>query len=436
MLPAVSLARTERGPSDEVCGFHAARKLTKSVRALLVGLLAASAFVVSSTISGEATASTPHVGSTCVQAAAFPYGSAVVGIAETHSGDGYWIVTNDGYVAACGDAPVPGSANHSECPDRRLAATPDGGGYYLVASDGGVFAFGDAAFQGSPGAIHLNSPVVGMAVDPTTGGYWLVATDGGIFAYDAPFLGSTGSMALNRPVTGMAAASDGTGYWLVASDGGVFAFGVPFLGSTGSIPLNRPVVGMAADAESRGYWLVASDGGIFSYRAPFYGSTGSIVLNRPIAGMEAAARVAADTASSAPTVECSPTGRRASTGRPCSPRRRRAQVTAVGDSIMVDYQDPLKIDIPGVTVDAAGRPPVDHRRIHSAGNEGRGTARARGDRRARHQRADHRRRLRHHDVDTRWRVTSGLRQCARRPSMAGPQQRSPRQGCRPLPQSR
>jgi hypothetical protein len=234
----------------------------------------------------EAAASEPHASPTCMQAADFPLGSAVVGMAAAPDDGGYWIVTNDGYVAACGDATYLGEQTTLNAPVVGIAATPDGGGYYLVASDGGIFTFGDARFQGSTGSIKLNKPVVGMAVDPVTGGYWLVASDGGIFAYNAPFLGSTGSITLNKPAVGMAAANNGSGYWLVAADGGIFAYGVPFWGSTGSIHLNQPVVGMAADAGSSGYWLVASDGGIFAYNAPFYGSTGSITLNKPVVGME------------------------------------------------------------------------------------------------------------------------------------------------------
>src|SRR5580698_1931871 len=120
--------------------------LAKGGYAVLVGLFAASSFLAMSTISGQATASVPHVGSTCVQAAAFPYGSAVAGIAEA-TGGGYWIVANDGYVAACGDAPYLGQQTALNSPIVGIAATPDGGGYYLVAADGGVFAFGDAEFQ-------------------------------------------------------------------------------------------------------------------------------------------------------------------------------------------------------------------------------------------------------------------------------------------------
>jgi subtilisin family serine protease len=204
---------------------------------------------------------------------------------------GYEMVASDGGVFSFGDAGFYGStgAIHLNSPIVGMAATPSGRGYWLVASDGGIFAFGDAGFYGSTGAIHLNSPIVGMAATPSGRGYWLVASDGGIFAFgDAPFRGSTGDIRLNQPIVGMAASASGAGYWLVARDGGIFAFGdAPFLGSTGAIHLNQPIVGMAA-SPSGGYWLVASDGGIFAFGAPFLGSTGAIKLNKPIVGMSAA----------------------------------------------------------------------------------------------------------------------------------------------------
>ena len=183
--------------------------------ALAVFVLATASSFVLSTTPGEAATSAPRVSGASTQTSQFPHSSAVVGIAATWDGDGYWIVTDSGYVAACGDAPYLGEQTTLNAPIVGIAPSPDGGGYYLVASDGGIFTFGDAQFQGSTGSIHLNEPVVGMAVDPVTGGYWLVATDGGIFAYKAPFLGSTGSMSLNKPVVGIAVTSDGSGYWLV-----------------------------------------------------------------------------------------------------------------------------------------------------------------------------------------------------------------------------
>jgi hypothetical protein len=42
-----------------------------------------------------------------------------------------------------------------------------------------------------------------------------------------------------------------------------------------------------------------------------------------------------------------------STTRPPGPGFNAGQVTAVGDSVMLDYQDPLKTAIPGINVDAA-----------------------------------------------------------------------------------
>ena len=238
--------------------------------ALAVVVLATLYSNVLSTTPGLAATSKPHVGATCAQAAEFPHGSAVVGIAETRDNGGYWIVTHDGYVAACGDAPYLGEQTTLNAPVVGIAATPDEGGYYLVASDGGVFTFGDAQFQGSTGSIQLNKPVVGMTVDPATWGYRLVATDGGIFAYNAPFYGSAGSIALNAPIVGMEATASGHGYRFIGADGGVFTYGT----------------------------------------SGFYGTP--VFAPPPM-----------------------------------------PQVTAVGDSIMLDYQDPLKTDVPGIDVDAA-----------------------------------------------------------------------------------
>ena len=169
-----------------------------------------------------------------------------------------------------------------------IAATPSGNGYWLVATDGGIFSFGDARFLGSTGGMRLNQPIVGIAANPTANGYWLAASDGGIFTFgDARFYGSTGGMRLNRPIVGIATTPTGRGYWLAASDGGIFSFGdARFYGSTGGMRLNRPIVGIATTPTGRGYWLAASDGGIFSFGdARFSGSTGGMRLTSPITGI-------------------------------------------------------------------------------------------------------------------------------------------------------
>ena len=141
-----------------------------------------------------------------------------------------------------------------------MAATPSGRGYWLVAADGGVFAFGDAGFFGSGGALRLVRPVVGMAVTPSGGGYWLVAADGGVFAFgDAGHLGSASGLTPASPVVGVAASPSGLGYRLVAADGGLFAFGdAAYLGRPDPALLRGGrAVGIAARAAG-GYWVVAS----------------------------------------------------------------------------------------------------------------------------------------------------------------------------------
>jgi hypothetical protein len=180
------------------------------------------------------------------------------GIASTPSNHGFWLLTEGGTVATCGDAAYfgepgvgIGSGNSIVFPDAvGIAATPDGKGYWVVARDGGIFAYGDAGFYGSMGGKSLNAPVIGIAATPDGKGYWLLSSDGGIFAFgDASFLGSMGGKPLNAPMVGIAANPDGSGYWTVAFDGGVFSFGgAPFEGSMGSQTLIAPILGIASRA--------------------------------------------------------------------------------------------------------------------------------------------------------------------------------------------
>jgi len=216
--------------------------------------------------------------------------STIVGMTQTPSGNGYWLVDAAGGVWPFGDAGAFGSLAGIALnqPIVGMASTPTGNGYYLVATDGGIFTFGDAAFKGSTGAIRLNQPIVGMATTNSGAGYWLVAADGGIFTFgDAAFMGSTGAMRLNRPVVGMEVTPSGNGYFLVASDGGIFTFGdAAFKGSTGSMALNQPIFAMEKTPDGAGYWLVAADGGVFTFgTAAFSGSLGSLALVQPITAM-------------------------------------------------------------------------------------------------------------------------------------------------------
>ena len=229
------------------------------------------------------------------------------GIAATHDGNGYWIVSSEtfegginGRVSGFGDAtlaqpPAPLSGLNAQLVGV-AAGGSDGGELWLAGADGGVFAYGDAPFFGSVAGLSLRDPVVGIVADPVANGYWLVAADGGVFAFGAAqFLGSLSTSPLAHPVVGMAATPDGGGYWLVTSDGGVYNFGdASYLGSMafqpylGQIPLTKPVVGMAATPDGQGYWLVAGDGGIFAFGdAPFLGSMGGMPLNGTVVGITA-----------------------------------------------------------------------------------------------------------------------------------------------------
>lgn len=111
-----------------------------------------------------------------------------------------------------------------------LAETYTGLGYWLVQADGGIFTHGDAQahYLGGPNQIKpgLTKPIVGIASHPTDWGYWCVAADGGVFTFGvAKFYGSLGATHLNQPIIGIIRSASGLGYGLVASDGGVFTFG-------------------------------------------------------------------------------------------------------------------------------------------------------------------------------------------------------------------
>ncbi len=105
--------------------------------------------------------------------------------------DGYWVALADGTVAGFG-APDLGPQSDNGPVDTvvGIEAAHDGTGYWEVTRSGGVYAYGEAPFQGSAGALPLNTPVSGMAVDAANGGYWLTALDGGVFAFGAPFWGA------------------------------------------------------------------------------------------------------------------------------------------------------------------------------------------------------------------------------------------------------
>jgi hypothetical protein len=145
-----------------------------------------------------------------------------------------------------------------------MAPTADGGGYWLVTANGSVYNFGDAANFGSPAALHLATPIVGMAPTVDSGGYWLFVSGGGIFNYgDAGFFGSAGGLHAS-PIVAVTPTDDGQGYWLLAQGGGVFSYGDA--GFSGAMSGSGAVMSeIVADPQGSGYWLIAHDGDVFAF---------------------------------------------------------------------------------------------------------------------------------------------------------------------------
>ena len=71
----------------------------------------------------------------------------------------------DGGIFNFGAATFAGSAGGTRLNQAivTMAGTTTGMGYWLVASDGGIFSYGDAQFFGSTGGTKLNQPIVAMA---------------------------------------------------------------------------------------------------------------------------------------------------------------------------------------------------------------------------------------------------------------------------------
>jgi hypothetical protein len=80
------------------------------------------------------------------------------------------MVATDGGIFTFGDAAYDGSTGgiHLNQPIIGMANSPSGAGYWLIAVDGGVFTFGDAGYYGSTGAMHLNRPIVGESASPAS----------------------------------------------------------------------------------------------------------------------------------------------------------------------------------------------------------------------------------------------------------------------------
>ena len=104
---------------------------------------------------------------------------------------GYWLVSADGTVTGF-DAPDIGP-RPGAMPDGAVigvAGTADGRGFWEVTRAGSVYAYGDAAFLGPYVPLAATAPVDDVAADPGTGGYWLVGVDGNVYPFGAGNFGA------------------------------------------------------------------------------------------------------------------------------------------------------------------------------------------------------------------------------------------------------
>ncbi len=163
-----------------------------------------------------------------------------------------------------------------------IATTADGSGYYVLRSNGQVAAYGAPNYGSlAPGSLPNGITATGIALDSKTGGYWIVTSSGIVRGFNAPYLGEhhihSGGWGQYPAAVAIASAPDGAGYYVLRANGGINCFGVPFHGSLAGhlhYGATAPVVavGIAVDAATGGYWIATSIGGVANFDAPFKGS--------------------------------------------------------------------------------------------------------------------------------------------------------------------
>jgi hypothetical protein len=163
-----------------------------------------------------------------------------------------------------------------------IAATANGSGYYILRSNGQVAAYGAPNYGSlAPGSLPGGITATGIALDAKTGGYWIVTSSGTVRGFNAPYLGEhhihSGGWGQYPAAVAIASSPDGAGYYVLRANGSINCFGVPFHGSLAGhlhYGATAPVVavGIAVDPATGGYWIATSYGGVANFDAPFHGS--------------------------------------------------------------------------------------------------------------------------------------------------------------------
>jgi hypothetical protein len=136
-----------------------------------------------------------------------PAAGPVVGIVADPGTQGFWLTTAKGAVLGYSGAPTYRPA-HLPAAVVAVAATPDGRGYWVVARDGRTATRGDAGKYGALNGAYSH-PVVGMAIDPTGNGYWMATANGHVFSYGTA--GAVASPPGSPTVVAILAASPAAG---------------------------------------------------------------------------------------------------------------------------------------------------------------------------------------------------------------------------------
>jgi hypothetical protein len=150
-----------------------------------------------------------------------------VDIASMSSGDGYWIIDEQGNVFAFGDAQyfggVPQVSLHSDL-SVCIRSTPSDDGYWIVDRSGGICGFGNIWFNG---ALADHSQFAGQIVDfapeQSGRGYFMLDNTGRVHAIGD--IDHHGDASNGKPSDAVAFIPGSLGYLIVDRRGAVLAYG-------------------------------------------------------------------------------------------------------------------------------------------------------------------------------------------------------------------
>ncbi|PSR20845.1 MAG: glycoside hydrolase [Sulfobacillus acidophilus] len=134
----------------------------------------------------------PAIGSAAIPPAVGDPTTSAISLVPTTTGQGYWILLQNGVVVTQGNAQSFGQLSAAQLGAGKavsLAVTPDQAGYSVLTSTGQIYSFGDAlAGATAPGAVSLAmSAQPAQTVTPSAGGFFSMAYGSFMPNYDGSF---------------------------------------------------------------------------------------------------------------------------------------------------------------------------------------------------------------------------------------------------------